>query len=378
MCIAFFTSKHPDYALILVDNRDEYILRPTSRPHWWTHPATGRHVLSARDLERPERGTWLGVTPAGRVCVLTNYREPARSPVAGRVSRGAMVTNWLGQETSDHDDDGSIAGDVGAFLADTDVRGSGGFSMLVGKLSRKKGTNGENGEDGERKGEGESKGQVRGEFAIVSNRAGSLEDVPLLNLDERDGGWGLTNTAFDRSAEWEKVVLGTAAFDRAVRTHGEQEASSRTEDELIERLLKLLSANTLADPGGKSLAETLQMLKGSVFIPPLGDERHRAEMEAARARGKGEWWSEEAEKREKESGGVNGVNGDDGGKRLHPHGEEGFTTGLYGTQRQTVLLVGRDSGEVTFFERALWDPNGNEIPRGQGDVVHRFKIGEEE
>ena len=376
MCIAFFTSKHPDYALILIDNRDEYILRPTSRPHWWTHPVTGRRVLSARDLERPERGTWLGVTRSGRLCVLTNYREPARSPVAGRVSRGAMVTNWLGQEPSSSssspssDDDGSIAGDVGAFLAETDVRGSGGFSMLVGKLSRtKKDTNGE---DGERKGEG----QVRGEFAIVSNRAGSLDDVPLLNLDERDGGWGLTNTAFDRSAEWEKVVLGTAAFDRAVRAHGEQPAPSRTEDDLIERLLSLLSVDTLADPGGRSLAETLQTLKGSVFIPPLGDEKHRAEMEAARARGKGEWWSEEEDD---EKNGVNGVNGSggDGGQRLHPHGEEGFATGLYGTQRQTVLLVGRGSGEVTFFERALWDPNGNEIPRGQGDVVHRFTIEEE-
>ena len=53
----------------------------------------------------------------------------------------------------------------------------------------------------------------------------------------------------------------------------------------------------------------------------------------------------------------------------------GFQTGMYGTQRQTVLLVHWD-GNVTYYERALWDGNGNPIERGRGDVVFRFKIEE--
>ncbi|PHH69946.1 hypothetical protein CDD83_5554 [Cordyceps sp. RAO-2017] len=65
MCIALFTTAHPGYALILINNRDEYILRPTSRPSWWRHPASGESVLSSRDLLRAERGTWLGITRAG-------------------------------------------------------------------------------------------------------------------------------------------------------------------------------------------------------------------------------------------------------------------------------------------------------------------------
>jgi len=38
MCIAIATTAHPDYALIVADNRDEFISRPTSQPHWWTPP----------------------------------------------------------------------------------------------------------------------------------------------------------------------------------------------------------------------------------------------------------------------------------------------------------------------------------------------------
>ncbi|KAG5918569.1 hypothetical protein E4U42_006802, partial [Claviceps africana] len=100
MCIVLITTAHPGYALIVLDNRDEFILRPTSRPHWWRHAATGREVLSSRDLQRAERGAWMGITRDGLFAVLTNYREAdghdAGHPVHGIRSRGGMVTAWLG------------------------------------------------------------------------------------------------------------------------------------------------------------------------------------------------------------------------------------------------------------------------------------------
>ncbi|KAG7150916.1 hypothetical protein HYQ46_000101 [Verticillium longisporum] len=46
---------------------------------------------------------------------------------------------------------------------------------------------------------------------------------------------------------------------------------------------------------------------------------------------------------------------------------------MYGTQRQSVILVDWD-GNVVFKERALWDSNGNPIPKGEGDVVFKYKI----
>src|ERR1700731_677611 len=97
MCIVLITTAHPSYALVILDNRDEFILRPTSRPHWWS--SHGQEILSARDLQREEQGTWLGVTKAGKFAVLTNFREmdtqSAEHPVQGEMSRGAMVTAWL-------------------------------------------------------------------------------------------------------------------------------------------------------------------------------------------------------------------------------------------------------------------------------------------
>ncbi len=48
-------------------------------------------------------------------------------------------------------------------------------------------------------------------------------------------------------------------------------------------------------------------------------------------------------------------------------------TGMYGTQRQTVILVDWE-GNVSYTERALWDAHGNAIERGQGDVTFRFPI----
>src|ERR1700712_1887452 len=97
MCIVLATTAHPSYALIVLDNRDEFILRPTSRPHWWS--SHHQEILSARDLQRAEKGTWLGVTKSGNFAILTNFQETDASdkehPVQGTRSRGAMVIACL-------------------------------------------------------------------------------------------------------------------------------------------------------------------------------------------------------------------------------------------------------------------------------------------
>lgn len=348
MCIAFISTAHPKYALILIDNRDEFVLRPTSRPHWWdlTSPTGERttSVLSSRDLQRPERGTWLGITRDGLVAVLTNFREQSQDQTPsphGRRSRGGMVTAWLGQPP-----DEGVRESVARLVADGEgVQGVGGFSMVCGKLRKRA-----RGEDGS----GEQEG-----FAIVSNRAGSLDDVPIVG-PEQVQGWGLTNTAYAKSHEWPKVSEGLGPFNDIVRSHGEAAAGGRpegSEEELVRRMFSHLDTDTLEGHRDRSLAEHITNLKNSIFIPPLGGEQQRAEMDRARAGGeKGTWLEDDEAVAEKaEAGGP------------------GFDEGMYGTQRQTVLLVGRD-GNVTFVERALWDAHGNSIPRGEGDVTVRFKV----
>ncbi|KAJ7740234.1 NRDE protein-domain-containing protein [Mycena maculata] len=97
MCVAFWTLEHPDYALILCANRDEYLARPTRPAAFHSFGSTtdedrsGR-VLSGRDISAG--GTWLGLAPsAGRVALLTNITEPPLQALPS--SRGALVPTYL-------------------------------------------------------------------------------------------------------------------------------------------------------------------------------------------------------------------------------------------------------------------------------------------
>jgi uncharacterized protein with NRDE domain len=88
MClIAFAWQAHPRWRLVLAGNRDEFHARPSAPlARWDDLPITG-----GRDLEAG--GTWLGVTDAGRCCVVTNVRDP-RDPQLG-ASRGLLATDYL-------------------------------------------------------------------------------------------------------------------------------------------------------------------------------------------------------------------------------------------------------------------------------------------
>ena len=90
MCLIVFAYKqHPQYELILIANRDEFLERPTATAHWWEdHP----EVLGGRDLQAG--GTWMGVNKQGDFAALTNFREPHNiRPDAP--SRGALVKDFL-------------------------------------------------------------------------------------------------------------------------------------------------------------------------------------------------------------------------------------------------------------------------------------------
>jgi uncharacterized protein with NRDE domain len=88
MClIAFAWQAHPRWRLVLAGNRDEFHARPSAPLARWSDLP----ILGGRDLEAG--GTWLGVTDAGRCCVVTNVRDP-RDPQLG-ASRGLLATDYL-------------------------------------------------------------------------------------------------------------------------------------------------------------------------------------------------------------------------------------------------------------------------------------------
>lgn len=118
MCLITFAWKvHPDFALIVAANRDEWHDRHAVPAAWWNdHP----QILAGRDLKAG--GTWMGVTRSGRFAAVTNFRDPGDRKSTAR-SRGELVTAFLlGDETP------------AAFLAATKkvAFDYNGFNLIVG------------------------------------------------------------------------------------------------------------------------------------------------------------------------------------------------------------------------------------------------------
>ncbi len=119
MClVAFAINASARWPLVIAANRDEFLDRSTlALARWQT--GSGQEVISGRDLRAG--GTWLGMTPDGRVAFLTNVREA--SPPAAPRSRGELVTRWL-----------EAAGDATSFVAalESDRGAYGGFNLVLG------------------------------------------------------------------------------------------------------------------------------------------------------------------------------------------------------------------------------------------------------
>lgn len=155
--------QHPAYRLIVAANRDEFYDRATAPAAFW---AEAPRLFAGRDLVRG--GTWLGVTAAGRIAALTNYREP-HPPRTDAPSRGHLVTGYL-------------AGDEGAqeYLQRLQERSStySGYNLIAGDLDT---------------------------LYYQSNRSDGIVPLP-------PGLYGLSNHLLE--TPWPKVVRGKAALAR--------------------------------------------------------------------------------------------------------------------------------------------------------------------
>ena len=90
MCLIFFSvNQHPTYKLIIAANRDEFYNRNTApAAYWQDHPT----ILGGRDLEA--NGTWMAINTAGKISMVTNYRDP-KNINTHAPSRGQLVSEFL-------------------------------------------------------------------------------------------------------------------------------------------------------------------------------------------------------------------------------------------------------------------------------------------
>ncbi|KAB8078791.1 NRDE protein-domain-containing protein [Aspergillus leporis] len=320
MCIAFFSTAHPQYRLIICNNRDEFLHRPTSRADWWPSPQS--HVLSARDLVRPIHPTWMGITKQGRIAVLTNYHEDTCEKAVGTYSRGEVVNSWLALPS---DSTQTTQEFVTKSISDGHMASVGGFNLVCGNVMEP--------------------------LAIMSNRVSETEPIPWI-ADKPGQTVGLSNTDYD-DRSWPKVPMGEESLVDAIAAHVQNQEN---EDALIERLLGVLSVDTLPRLDSGAVAqEYIPHLPQSVFIPPIGRDKE------AQANGAGV-----------------SVTENEDGSPAPPSTPEGapnhvYLEGLYATQKQTVILVGFD-GRVRYFERTLYDNDAQSVPAEDRDRSFEFKI----
>ncbi|EON67778.1 hypothetical protein W97_07033 [Coniosporium apollinis CBS 100218] len=320
MCIAVFSTAHPEYPFILISNRDEYLGRPTHVASWWSSP--NEHVLGGWDLHRAAHGTWLGVTRQGRIAVLTNFREEDQAIVEGKKSRGAIVNSFL---LSPPDSDESTEEFAKRLVEEDGVQGVGGFSLLFGKLQDVIRRGGEGNEPTKKKG-----------LAIVSNRTPDVEGL-IWVCGERDETHALSNSWYgDRS--WPKVVQGEEELKSAI---DESVQKGESQNALIKRLFHVLSIDTLPKKKhGEEWETYIRELRNSIFIPPVGGDE------------------------------LNGKSADEVAAAKSQQRIE-VTSGIYGTQKQTVVLCD-SQGKVTYVERTRTDEEGDPIEVGKGD--RRFDL----
>ncbi|KAK0187702.1 NRDE protein-domain-containing protein [Armillaria mellea] len=185
MCIAFWTLEHPDYALILCTNRDEFLDRPTLDAHFHSFGGNSsgeEDVLSGIDVLGG--GTWFGMTRAGRIALLTNITEPP-PPRPFALSRGSLVSSHL----------------LSAAPAPRDTPFAG-FNLL---LLVPRG------------------GGFAAEFVSNGGAGGAIER----RAGDPTGGF---SNAVDGEEQWDKVVRGQRAFEGVVEGGGD----------LVEKLFGLL------------------------------------------------------------------------------------------------------------------------------------------
>ena len=229
MCvIAFSIAANPVWPLVIAANRDESLLRPTAPLARWTSPS-GATSVSGRDLR--DGGTWLGLTPLGRVAMLTNVRHGP--PASGELSRGQLVTRWLESNQSTADFENSVEASRYA-----------GFNLVFGDLSS-------------------------GEWRWCSNRGPDGAELKRpVSRRLAAGLYGLSNAALD--TPWPKSLRLRQRLDASVaaaaqRPSPEQDAFLR--DQLFSALADRTSAGIDELPA-TGLSEAQEKKLSSIYIEP--------------------------------------------------------------------------------------------------------------
>ncbi|CAJ0827257.1 5696_t:CDS:2 [Entrophospora sp. SA101] len=206
----------------------EYLNRPTLLASWWNP-----NILSGLDLQRSDKGTWLGISRNGRFAAITNYQERLREKMP--LSRGLVVKKILESSDDNSNSNGnnkSLEQCMSELSLEIDKYG--GLNLFTVDL----------------------KDSIKAFY--LNNR----ENVEIRQL-EKGMVYGLSNTILEKP--WPKVNYGIEKLKFILKEVDEQD-----EDELVKRLFELLSTVTPSqepiDENIKYLADLLH-LRYTIRVP---------------------------------------------------------------------------------------------------------------
>ncbi|MDB5845555.1 MAG: hypothetical protein JWP79_2865 [Polaromonas sp.] len=225
MClIAFAIGVSTRWPLVIASNRDEFLDRPTLPLDRW-QTACGQEIISGRDQRAG--GTWLGMTPAGRVAFLTNVREA--KPKVAALSRGELVTRWL----EGHSDAAAFSA-----LLEGDKHRYAGFNLVLGDLQRNA-------------------------WAWTTNRSVATNSGWHSEMLEA-GVYGLSNAALD--TPWPK----TLALKNALKASLQLAAKANSQDEFWQGPLWTALGNRAPAPfhllPSTGVSEVMEIALSSAFV----------------------------------------------------------------------------------------------------------------
>ncbi len=208
MCLILFSyNNHPRYRIILASNRDEFYNRPTRQLDFWDNSAM---ILAGQDEK--DKGTWLGVTPTGKISGITNFRSPNalkdKAP-----SRGWLVSDYLSGDKTPKE-----------YLEKIMKFGKNynGFNLLAGDLNS---------------------------MYYYSNMGEEVQEI-------KPGLYGLSNAFLD--TPWPKITKGKVGLEKII---------SDGNDLSLEKVFSLL--NDKAIPHDNDLPETGVGLEWERMLSPI-------------------------------------------------------------------------------------------------------------
>lgn len=329
-------------------------------------------------------GTWLGVTRQGRITILTNFRESSSAAAIGARSRGAMVNAFLTAPDSSVRPLNEWVHHLLTADGEEGCKHVGGFSLICGTIRPQTGTT------------NDERIQIE-PLAVLSNRTGCNNEHNKIHwiCDKPDQIHALSNDPFADPNPWPKVTLGKELLTTAITTAVDENLA---EEHLVETLFGVLSHETIPTIVGRQTYDTdLESVRHSIFIPAFDVHQEGQPQNVPDSKEivndtdviHSPATTSGVDTLEKPAT-IISTNGNATVQSIcvtptishftsdlqAPTGVPFDSPRVYGTQKQTVILVDRN-GRLKYIERTLYNENAewmDFVENKDRDVVCEFQI----